>query len=1554
MQKGFQRIAALFLIIVMLVSMVPTVSLKTDAAENVTVKIVGFMDGSETNLRAAQLLHAKVEGYEGNTAQLTYKWTNNLGKRVYSWWGRYTDYGTYLYVYNTHNMYYAQGTDGEQEIHNTARGVTPLSNMPNRSHDQVFSGVGYAYAAVYDADRTPEYYNSGSIKVEVYDGTTKIGEASYTGFKEDKLQSDVDDAVFGLFEGETIGVKDLLGKSAVVHINCVECSVTKANIISGSDVIQVSGSTPNYSLTGLKKGVAQIDIALGKQMCKFHAYTNATAKPMVYVFKKPTVTPGLTTLTLGNLDPDCTYYIDGVQGVVEDGKIVFEGLDPSTTYDIEVRGHYQDDGQEKIVYTSVTGTTLTPNIGAVVIRLDDVITTYDVPGLNGVNLQQVDHEGNRIGNLIPLTHSEEHGNYTAQVANGIYYVCDNSGNRLGSAELVINNTDGSTTLSYYTVTYDLAGGTLDGKELTQVHYVGDPVVTIPERPVKRGYYFLGWEYNGTVYHPGEQVTPAITQPMVLTAQWADAVDVYVNINIHHHPIGSTQNNNDKAKHNLTFTVDHRHMGQTGDYEEIFSHTMNWDGESEFESQLFDATFIVKNDCEDTLYTAIAPTLQDVHPGGDYTFTTHKSGYTVIEDSIRVEYAENGDVIMYVELEFNPDTVDLTYRVELEEQAKQLPDADKPLAANVKVTAWFDTPYDEDYNQPDSDETVNWYTVTGQRYTYERVAIDPATGIGTGTYPVVKTTTDGHTYHYRIEVVSYELPDGTVMPAHQVEPNYTYVSENGDYTSRVEVDGGNVPEPDVNDLPGAWFDENGQVGTVTAYIGIRTYTLILDANGGTVGTVNTPTHQIDNIIYVPNLTQYTPVREDGYVFLGWFTEDGEEITEGYELVEPVTHAYAKWEHPLTITGTVTAEYFYDHDGVQTPLYENDRITYTEVLLRRRLVGAENYTTVSEQVVNFDITQDSSAVDFAFTGIPAVSETGVPYEYIVAVRQNNYEKTYTPEYLYQAYNVDGVKEDRYAAKPVIENYTGHVDIVLDYVPEEFVLDFEVDASLIQDPDCRPVSVQVVYEGAAADGALLEWNTITQHSGDHDPLTGDISAEGFANGSETVWKTTPDGKYVYLYQLKIVSYTLANGTVHDAQHDECHHFNIYYGDPVSVDSENPVITARLSPLKYPLTLDTALEHATFTGEDMTGYMDGGSSEKTEGHLAVTNHYYGASYDSFPAPEAEGYVFQGWYDEDGNKVESIPATASEGVYLTAQWKPAIQVVFHCNNADALQNDIFRTYYTAGTELPEGENNLHLTQEDTVSVFYDIPTYEYNTHNGYIFKGWYMGPEEGAAAMDWNAAYTETTHIYAHWIQVGTVNKEAEDTKRYETDYYSEYDLLGNQIRTAKNNPEDHYGDAAPGLRFITSLSERVYSEMNAIHPNNAPGVEYGFVIARTTAAQAAATGDDYMLKYKADGINGENNSKTYSYVINTPCRVAGRPVVDHYAGETYRLYTAVITYQNMEGDVLTAAQNTYFIGRSYMRYFDANGLERIHYNNYTGDSQTYGGVNTCYTQVQQLVDGM
>ena len=355
-----------------------------------------------------------------------------------------------------------------------------------------------------------------------------------------------------------------------------------------------------------------------------------------------------------------------------------------------------------------------------------------------------------------------------------------------------------------------------------------------------------------------------------------------------------------------------------------------------------------------------------------------------------------------------------------------------------------------------------------------------------------------------------------------------------------------------------------------------------------------------------------------------------------------------------------------------------------------------------------------------------------------------------------------------------------------------------------------------------------------------------------------------------------------------------------------------------------------------------------------AFYDHTYGLtqSGDTYPTVPAfpyeavwENHIFLGWVLEGGDgsvlsdaQVQAM--TVTENMVFHAQWKALFSVVFHSNNSASESGEIFRIYRSDASQQQSGE---YLLNQGAVDVFYDIPTFEYTVHNGYIFKGWYLGAQDGAAPMDWDASYTEETHIYAHWITVGEVVKE-DDGKIYEYASYPEYDLLGNQIRTAPQNPGAHYGDAAPGLRFITSLSERVYQEMNGIHPENNDGVEYGFVIAFANAAKD-------MLKYKHASLNGEDTTATHSYVNNVPCRVSGQAVDDHYAGEAYRLYTAVVTYKNLEGDALTNAQNTQFIGRAYMRYFDANGLERVHYNNYTGDSQTFGGVKTCYAEVQQMV---
>jgi len=63
----------------------------TTFADAVSVKIESFIRGEQADLRSSELLIAKVEGYDGNVHDLIYEWKSTLG--------------TYLYVYNSHNIY---------------------------------------------------------------------------------------------------------------------------------------------------------------------------------------------------------------------------------------------------------------------------------------------------------------------------------------------------------------------------------------------------------------------------------------------------------------------------------------------------------------------------------------------------------------------------------------------------------------------------------------------------------------------------------------------------------------------------------------------------------------------------------------------------------------------------------------------------------------------------------------------------------------------------------------------------------------------------------------------------------------------------------------------------------------------------------------------------------------------------------------------------------------------------------------------------------------------------------------------------------------------------------------------------------------------------------------------------------------------------------------------------------------------------------------------------------------------------------------------------------
>ena len=66
-----------------------------------------------------------------------------------------------------------------------------------------------------------------------------------------------------------------------------------------------------------------------------------------------------------------------------------------------------------------------------------------------------------------------------------------------------------------TLTFDLSGGTIDGKtSLTIEANVGD-VITIPEAPVRDGYTFKYWK--GSEYYPGDKYT--VEGDHAFTAVW---------------------------------------------------------------------------------------------------------------------------------------------------------------------------------------------------------------------------------------------------------------------------------------------------------------------------------------------------------------------------------------------------------------------------------------------------------------------------------------------------------------------------------------------------------------------------------------------------------------------------------------------------------------------------------------------------------------------------------------------------------------------------------------------------------------------------------------------------------------------------------------------------------------------------------------------------------------------------------------------------------------------------------------------------------------------------
>ena len=1248
---------------------------------------------------------------------------------------------------------------------------------------------------------------------------------------------------------------------------------------------------------------------------------------------------------------------------------------------VEVRAEYTDEnGNTRYTYAYVYDTTLPVHTGTVQVYLNGTYNseTHTATGtkvdIDDVTAYTTLYAKEVNGTEFIELKKSETGTYSSILDEGsyhLYYGKDES-LKIDDQFLTMHHADRTRYLFYNSVEYK-DGGTSLGTD----YFLTGSRATTRKAIEKDGYVFKGWQdEEGNVYPAEAELINEIAKAYVLEAQWEKGINVYLNVTLEHYDknkSGHYTNNDDR--HNAFIDLMYRPKDNTSvDFADVFEEPtiIDWDGESQFDHELFEVSRVIddSNHIDETRYTWKTPILTNVAGGNDYSVEITKSGYEIY--SLTSTEDSDGNVTLDVKLRYDPKNADLTFKVELDEEAKALvkeyPQY-KPKAVDVKILSYYTDAYT---NAGHTLEANDWHHITQHHDTFVTLHLDE-NGEATGSYPVwMHSASNTETYYYRIKVVSYVLENGDIVytqdSADADLKNIVYVTPAGRFKATIEVDGGMNPDTEHTNLTGAYFDAQGtQQGDLTGVISIKTHTVTFEPDGGVFSDGTNEPKSEGNLLNVPDLSEYTVTREGGYVFVGWFAVDENgNVTDVVATSDKILHddltLRAVWKDPLTVEGSVFVAGHYhlndNHDEIRI-INENDR-TYAVTVYLQKILPNSYTETISTQRIdvvykNFGTQAEPEPVGVATYSFSELPDDG--HQYRILVQNPNYSVNYQNE----PYSLDEEEMHRFPESYNSSDFTAvfeyaepdvaDVNVFMEFEPYEFNLHYKVIASSIGE-GFRPEEVDALVLSYPGNGETnpQNWTVITQmvDGTEHVGHETKLSEEGIGNNSHLVWITKPDGHMICDYSVLLESYTL-NG-VENKVTDSVPFF-VYYNGSARYDEnaslegyddfkQTQLLTITLQPKRYNVIFD---QNFTQTEED---HITGFDKYTVSAGEYLTGHIW--SYDtdlSDAVPVREGYKFLGWYDKDGNKVTKIDASVAENITLTAKWEKLFTVTFHANN-EAVAEDIFRVYYEQG-ETPDGV--FTLSDNNTIDSFYDLPELGYEDNNKYIFKGWYLDEDnnDDSRPISWSDIYTEDTHIYAHWIVSAEVSKDSEDTKQTGSDKYKEYSLIGVQVRDIKADSKEHYGEVGTGLRFITVLSENVYNQINAITDANKNGAEYGFVVAKKTTAEKYVQGDNYNLQYKGTNVNGEDTTADYSYVQNMKC--SGVP--DHRNYTDYRLYTAVITYDKVAPEALESAHQTEMTARAYIRYTDANGLYRTYYNNYDGNVRDYSACSASFDFAKSLI---
>lgn len=811
-------------------------------------------------------------------------------------------------------------------------------------------------------------------------------------------------------------------------------------------------------------------------------------------------------------------------------------------------------------------------------------------------------------------------------------------------------------INYFSVTYNLNGGSLSVTLPQQYYIVGSNVNVTTEAPAQAGYVFTGWAYERAAASPdflaenstaGRSVITYLNAPVTLYAQWHKETWAKVHLELEIDTKGTGEYADANPDGAINTVLAYRERGTTTYYEynPVQKTIDNW----------------YTAPASGTVVTLVYDNWfgEDPALSADYDYSVNVSlhSYEVIDRTVSERALGEDGFYHYnvkVTLRYNPSLFHLEYTAVADDALMKMSDR-IPDAVDLKISVWNPVEDQWEYIQAHQGDNTTDIEITN--------------GSGSGSYHVPYGDQDT-TYYFRVEVMGFTV-GSTELGATDTGDKINYASTAvgnygaGQYTAVVTVNGGQAPES-ATTLPGAYStDGSAQKGEILVTISYHPYNVVFVDNDEVDGEKIEP---LTDVLNIPNINaaEFQPTRS-GYRFAGWFYDEEftkPAVSNAVISADMVTkdsegnlnvYLYAKWLSNIEVSGEVRVPTNFSH-------YEHDRPKTVTVTLHRT-----TGTNPDVNAVTVDVEYGADGIGVAsykFADLPDLSLHGSNYR--INVLATNFETTYQNEAdsLVESFKKDASKYNAadFTAVNSDDNTVYTVNAWLRFEPEVFSLSYELDSTAVGEA-YRDMSAEIRV--TCDDGTRSipsTWPVITQmQSGG----TVHQLSEGKASGEYPVWQGHTDGE-LYSYGINFASYALPGAQDRTPYTPDDAYISVSYVDPAKYRAEplnglhqNQLLRAIITPKSYPVVYNLG----SGASEIITGMGDARFKD-----VGVYEGKHTWSYETtLPVPVRAGYEFLGWYGNQaftGEKLSSIAASVtytddeSKTIPLYAKWLPCEDTV--------------------------------------------------------------------------------------------------------------------------------------------------------------------------------------------------------------------------------------------------------------------------------------------------------